>query len=260
MLARHLGLVLRGSSGRLECSVGALWGRTVATGALDTLVGWRGAFRAGALAADTEVTLQPLWAGSAGVGLAYVGLRHVGSVVDAHACSSSGSRLIPAPRLPTVVIRRPTAGPARSQRSRAASPRWPGRSACEHESRRPGGCPGRVPYRASEPESSRVPRACCSDGCPARVTRLGLSGSLVSPTRPAGAANGWSRTPCSRRGSTGLGHPGFRVIELVEITSWSRRGSTTRGSTTRGSTTPCRTRLRDPGHCEGGPRAHPSPR
>src|SRR4051794_34411233 len=42
MLARHLGLVPRGSSGRLECSVGALWGRTVAAGALDALVAWRG--------------------------------------------------------------------------------------------------------------------------------------------------------------------------------------------------------------------------
>src|SRR3954453_9898496 len=33
----------------------------------------------------------------------------------------------------------------------------------------------------------------------------------------------------------GLDHPGFRGVELVYITSWSRRGSTTRGSTTRGS-------------------------
>src|SRR4051794_21894308 len=42
MLARHLGLVPRGSSGRLECSVGALWGRTVAAGALDALNAYRG--------------------------------------------------------------------------------------------------------------------------------------------------------------------------------------------------------------------------
>src|SRR3954454_7520353 len=95
MLARHLGLVPRGSSGRLACCVGALWGRPGAAGALDALVAWHGAFRAGGLAADPEVTLQPLGAGSAGVGLAYVGLRHVGSVVDAHASSSSGSTLIP---------------------------------------------------------------------------------------------------------------------------------------------------------------------